>query len=313
LIAPLRFHGGEFYPFVALVAGNLTAETLKIAAAFQDVFLVEGDGHNTHTLSKVSVHLCRALVIQPEEVKEEDDDPYFADADTIFTVRRVLNHFRENDLVPPAIHVELKFETNLKFIEPEVDVTETSSRCCRPFQDLSTSYFAGLASKPLVMHRLVSEGSIFFSDSVTRILSNCYKSGGRISELVLLLLRQSRNPRSLICSAGLHMVDIPDEMVGKSFGEAFSVYSRCQPPIIVIGLFRTTKEIVINSEGEPEDRTVKFAVSSPPANTTLEEEDQMYILLNGEVNYLETFMEEEEEEPGFGASSILAGGTFDFG
>jgi len=302
LVAPLRFHGAPAIPIVVVVEQkSITSDIIKIAASFDDVFIVEGDGHDIHTLRMAGVEECSSLVITPEIAStygESEEDPYFADADTIFTIRRVKNLFKELNRPPPVFHVELRFGSNLKFIERTPPLPKLERQTCT---DHWKHLISSTAEKEITIHRLVSEGSVFFSDSITRILSNCYKSGGRITELVLLLLRQSRRPLSLLCSASLRLIDLPEEMEGESFADVFVGYAQKNPPEIIMGILRRRlldedeqrrrEEETVGPEIQERTYEVCYAMSCPKEDTILQRDDRLYVLVNGDINYLQNHLD----------------------
>ena len=132
------------------------------------------------------------------------------------------------------------------------------------------------AIEPPPDHPLATRGSVFFSDSLMKMLANSFKSNGRINDIVLLLLRQSRSAQALECSATLRCTSLNqpvfEDFVGKKFSSVFAALCNASPPAILIGLYRKKK----GKDGA----STYFVVINPRGETILNSDDRLYLLVN---------------------------------
>ena len=110
-----------------------------------------------------------------------------------------------------------------------------------------------------------------------KMLANSFKSNGRINDIVLLLLRQSRSAQALECSAMLRCPALSqpvfEDFVGKKFSSVFASLCHASPPAILIGLYRKKK-------GGDGGKSAYFVVINPRGETILNADDRLYLLVN---------------------------------
>ena len=304
-------------------------------------------------LSSFHSSRCRHVAIIPKAATQygiSEEDPYLADADTIFTMRSIQKLYKTLQKPLPTFQVyyyfyhaffidrfplfssnslsqvELVFQSNLKFLQDEehdpapalhfAEEDERSSssnstdygseeddfdeynpihRPRTPFQRFLSCFFrwgtfapcrkslrrflnTATAIQPPPSHPLATRGSVFFSDSLMKMLANSFKSNGRINDIVLLLLRQSRSAQALECSATLRCTPLSqpvfEEFIGKRFSAVFAALCNASPPAILMGLYRRKK-----ASGEDGGSTF-FVVINPRGDTILNADDRMYLLVN---------------------------------
>src|SRR5262249_36633985 len=160
------------------------------------------------------------------KVFEDDSDPYLLDSDAIFTTRYVQQKFSEmqegGDVEhPPSLQVELIHESNLKFIQPLLHFKK-ERYCiyclkCGPAWHFLDQFTMDLGKPPLI-HPLASSGSVFFSDSLLKMITNLWKGPG-LFNVAMLMLGIPENTTQTLCSAVLMCVDAPAEVAGKTYAE----------------------------------------------------------------------------------------------
>jgi len=326
LIAPLRFRSAPAHPPVVVVLDveEISEEDIKIAGSFDGVYLIKGCGHKVHVLLQIGVDRCRHIAIIPESSAQygvSDEDPYLADADTIFTMRSIQKLYKTLHKPLPTFQVELAFQSNLKFLQDDEDTPapqlnyaeEDNSNHSNsddssededydeynpihtprtPLERFLSGFFwfitcaycrkglkkflnTATATQIPPDHPLATRGSVFFSDSLMKMLANSFKSNGRINDIVLLLLRQSRSAQSLDCSATLRCTPISvfEDFVGKKFCDVFAALCHATPPTILVGLYRKTRV-------KKDKKSVYYVAINPEPDTILNSDDWLYLLVN---------------------------------
>lgn len=268
-----------------------------IASSFENIFLVSGDGNDRYVLHLLGLKTCKCIHIVPKprpKPKDQDtddvDDPFLVDSDAIFTARYILKELksaldqgdRDEDLPVPSLQVELTYESNLKFIEPPHRLISTSSFCqtclrCGPCIHFVDKFLPEHRLPPPI-HPLVCSGSVSFSGTFTKVMTNMWKSDGRLLHLMRLLVLHGDTPSQIQSSAVLRCVPCPEYAQNKTFSDVFKSFCLTEHPVILIGLYR---EAVDESS-----RSFRFVYTNPPPSSLLHPSDYLFVLVNSKHSYL---------------------------
>ncbi len=284
-IAPLRSQSMKIHPTLVIVVlpTDVTENLVTIASSFERVYVVTGDGYDHFVLNAIGLKKCRHICILPKE-GEEEKDPFLLDSDTIFTTRYVQQKFSEwrergERDEPPTVQVELMHETNMKFIQPLLHF-QKERYCvycmkCGPCCHFLDKFTLATAKPPLV-HPLTSSGSVFFSDTLIKMLSNVWKGPGLL-DLAMAMLGVAHTATQSHSSAVLTSIDASDDIAGKTFLEAFRRLCGKKNPVVIVGLHR----LASSKFGD-----FRFVFTSPPPDTIIQATDKLFVLVNPEGSQL---------------------------